>query len=447
LPSGIATPSYVGYVPSTRTSTKAIIFDIKDKTQINKIREVEIEGSYFSSRKIGSYLYLVANKTIYGDKTQPIYYDTKLAGDVKTIGLESIHYFPEAVRNNYMSIAGLNVDDANSKVFVSSYLGGGQNMFVSQNNIYVAETNYFSTPIIMPAISNGVIPTIAVPARNTQNTIVYKFAMENGNVTFAGKGEVPGNILSQFSMDEYKGYFRIATTLGNAAGGNSTNNLYIADKELKITGKIEDIAQGEKIYSTRLMGDRGYMVTFKKVDPLFVFDLKDPTNPVILGKLKIPGYSDYLHPYDENHIIGFGKDTIDSSYDTFAWYQGMKVAMFDITDVNNPVEKFKVIIGDRGTDSELLRNHKALLFSKSKNLMAFPVTLMEIPEEIKKSAAEQSVNPQYGQFTFQGAYVYNIDMEKGFTLKGRVTHIPEEDYIKYGQTYYQDKNYVERQCI
>ena len=112
------------------------------------------------------------------------------------------------------------------------------------------------------------------------------------------------------------------------------------------------------------MGDRAYVVTFKTVDPLFVIDLKDPEKPVILGALKIPGYSDYLHPYDENHIIGFGKDTVEIKGQ--AYYQGMKVALFDVTDVSNPVQKFSEMIGDRGTDSELLSNHKALLFSKRK---------------------------------------------------------------------------------
>jgi uncharacterized secreted protein with C-terminal beta-propeller domain len=145
------------------------------------------------------------------------------------------------------------------------------------------------------------------------------------------------------------------------------------------------------------MGDRGYMVTFKKVDPLFVIDLKDPRSPKILGALKIPGYSDYLHPYDENHIIGFGKDTEEVGNGAF--YQGMKIAVFDVTDVTNPIEMFKENIGDRGTDSELLRNHKALLFSKDKNLLAFPVTVMEVKN--KNKADKESIF-QYGEFAFQG---------------------------------------------
>ncbi len=115
------------------------------------------------------------------------------------------------------------------------------------------------------------------------------------------------------------------------------------------------------------------MVTFKKVDPFFVLDLKNPAAPAILGALKIPGFSDYLHPYDENHIIGFGKETIEINQTAF--YQGLKLAVFDVTDVTNPVEMFKTTIGDRGTDSEVLQNHKALLFDQEKGILAFPVRL------------------------------------------------------------------------
>jgi len=199
----------------------------------------------------------------------------------------------------------------------------------------------------------------------------------------------------------------------------------------------------------RFMGDRGYMVTFKKVDPLFVIDLKDPAKPQILGALKIPGYSDYIHPYDENHIIGFGKDTIEveqkdaqgNPIRTMAFYQGMKIALFDVSDVNHPVEKFKEIIGDRGTDSELLENHKALLFSKERNLMAFPVTVMEIKN---KEDAIKGNMPQHGEFSFQGAYVYDIDLQKGFKLKGRITHLSPEDYLKSGKGWYDSQKNLER---
>ena len=174
-------------------------------------------------------------------------------------------------------------------------------------------------------------------------------------------------------MDEYEQHFRIATTTRQVWDSDkmSSNNVYILDDELDVVGELEDLAPGEKIYSVRFMGKKGYIVTFKKIDPLFVIDLSDHSNPLVLGKLKIPGYSDYLHPYDENHLIGIGKDTVEAADELtesrgldFGWYQGVKMAIFDVTDVENPIELHKVVIGDRGTDSPVLYDHKAFLFDR-----------------------------------------------------------------------------------
>jgi uncharacterized secreted protein with C-terminal beta-propeller domain len=120
---------------------------------------------------------------------------------------------------------------------------------------------------------------------------------------------------------------------------------------------------------------------------------------------------------------------------------GMKMAIFDVTDVSNPVEMFRADIGDRGTDSELLRNHKALLFAKDKNLLAFPVRVMEIKGDSYNSGSNV---PEYGTFAFQGAYVYNIDLDSGFTLKGRITHLSGEDYLKAGNYWYNSEKDIER---
>lgn len=276
-----------------------------------------------------------------------------------------------------------------------------------------------------------------MPVNLEVNTSIYKFALNDGSPKYIGKGSVAGRILNQFSMDEHQGNFRIATTVEkhNNNENQMSNNLYILGSGMNVIGKIENIAPNERIYSVRFLGDRGYMVTFKTVDPLFVLDLKNPNNPSILGELKIPGYSNYLHPYDENHIIGFGKEAIEveethwSGEGTIknAYYLGMKVALFDVSDVHNPIEKFKLEIGDRGTESELLWNHKALLFDKEKNLLAFPVTVHEIDyNNIDQHDYLARVNPQlaYGRPVFQGAFVYTLSLEEGFKLKDTITHHP-----------------------
>jgi len=462
-------------------TVKAVIYDISDKTNPKKLREVDLEGYYISSRKIGPHLYIIANKYIdyyrimdksaaeYQDyKAEPAYRDTAVKDDFIDVDFKSIRYFPECVEPNYMIIAGIDIDNIDKQADISTYLGSGQSIYASLENLYVTITGYRQIDIkpdvetstdsgekssdsssgvssdTEPAVETPVVDVKIAVIRgpqviNEENTMIYKFALDKGNVIYRSKGEVPGRILNQFSMDENGKFFRIATTTGQIWRDDeftSKNNIYILNDVLDIKGKIEDIAPGEQIYSVRFMGDRAYMVTFRTVDPLFVIDLKDPEKPKILGALKIPGYSDYLHPYDENHIIGFGKDTVELKGQ--AYYLGMKIALFDVTDVSNPIQKFTENIGDRGTESEILRNHKALLFSKEKGLMAFPVTVMEVKG---KNKFMDNGFPEYGQFSFQGAYVYNIDLVNGFTLKGRITHLSKDDYLRSGTGWYDsDKN-------
>ncbi len=442
-------------------TVKLIEYDIKNKSNIKKSREIELEGSYLSSRKIGDMLYLVSNKHFgyyrimdkANDNYTPSYRDTALKEDFINIPLEKIYYFPDCIGTNYLIVAAVDFGKPNEGINVSTYLGNGENIYASPDNLYVAVTKRVIKP------KDPIIYDSANPKEkanfdyNDRETMVYRFTFKGSDLNYTGKGIVPGDILNQFSMDENGEYFRIATTKGEVWREDertSKNNLYVLDKDMKITGSIEDIAPGEKIYSVRFMGDRAYIVTFKTVDPLFVIDLKDAKKPEILGALKIPGYSDYLHPYDEDHIIGFGKDTIEvinkdnkgNELGRTVHYLGMKMALFDVSDVSNPKEKYSEKIGDRGTESELLHNHKALLFSKEKNLLAFPVTLMEVKDEDK--GLDGTRIPKYGEFTFQGALVYNIDLENGFKLKSKISHINDEEYLKSATNWYRSSNNVER---
>ena len=334
-------------------------------------------------------------------------------------------------------MAGINIDDPDDPVDITSVLDSGENVYSSEDYLYIATSNYINSGWLISELT----------------TTVHKFKLDNGKVSYVDKGEVKGRVLNQFSMDQYGEYFRIATTSDeyDARGWyvSTNNNLYVLDGGMRVIGALEDLAPGEVIYSVRFMGERAYIVTFKTVDPLFVISLKDPRKPELLGALKIPGYSDYLHPYDENHIIGFGKDTVEiankwsGGESVTAYYQGMKMAIFDVSDVTNPIEKFTTNIGDRGTDSELLRNHKALLFSKERELLAFPVTVMTVPER-NKTGNPINDSLLYGQFEFQGAYVYNINLESGFTLRGKITHLSAQDYLKAGSYWYDSDKNIER---
>jgi len=451
--SEIAADARIGILPyyPSRTATKAMVYEMSETGTPDLVRETEIEGSYLSSRMIGSALYLVTNKynDIYpmlekraatddgsrpadASAFEPTYRDTAVSGERKSIPLDELRYFPGSPESSTMLIGAVDLD-RQAEMQVSAYLGSGQTIYASARNLYVAISRY-------------------EPSGDSfkQETQLHKFRLDHGSVTYLGEGKVPGTILNQFAMDEHEGYFRIATTKGDMwASGEATskNNIYVLDETLTQVGALEDLAPGERIYSTRFMGGRAYMVTFRNVDPLFAIDLRNPAEPKLLGQLKIPGYSDYLHPYDEHHLIGFGKETIEipskgwGPDETMAFYQGMKIALFDVTDVTQPKEKFKEIIGDRGTHSELLYDHKALLFDKSKGLMAFPVELREIKN---KQAIEPGGMPAYGEFAYQGAYVYRIDPEQGFTLRGRITHLTDADLAKSGQYGYDYAKSVRR---
>lgn len=440
-------------------TTRAVVFDVRDKNNIRQLREIEVEGRYLTSRKIDKNVYLVANnypdyhllrEPIAGnvEYLTPAYRDTAAGEGYQRIECTDVCYFPDFAEPNYLLVASLNLNSG-KQMELGAYLGAGENVYASRDNLYVAATKIEHRPVVprpIPVpmagtdaslsssrVSAGIRPPIAVPE---DKTTIYRFGLGDARLVFNGQGEVPGRVLNQFSMDEQDGYFRVAVTEDAPWGGEPSNSLFVLNRELKITGKIEDIAPGERIYAVRFMGARAYVVTFKTIDPLFAFDLSDPANPVILGALKIPGFSNYLHPYGENHLIGFGKDAVEAVQKSpdgtvlrqgFAWEQGMKIALFDVTDVSHPVEKYAVRIGDRGTHSEVLDNHKALLFDKGRGLLALPVTVAEIRHP------DPSAPWAYGAFSFQGAYVYDLTLEEGFTLRGRLTHRSDEDYLKAGQ--------------
>lgn len=412
--------------------TRIIIYDLSDKTNLVKTRELKLDGNYLSSRKIDSHLYLVTNKYIDYFRilhqneapVNPVFSDSNFTDGDAAIPFQDIRCFPGTVEPNYLLVAGLDLEAPNERMQVSTYLGSGNQIMASPDNLYVAVTHY-EWPKEEPVADNNKASVIYPVG---PNTLVYKFSLNNGSTAYQGKAEIPGTLLNQFAMDEHDGYLRLATTSGFnwSTRQASENNVYILDANMSISGKLEKLAPGEHIYAVRFMGQRGYMVTYKTTDPLFVLDLQNPAAPKVLGELKIPGYSNYLHPYDENHLLGIGKDSVETKVyndytgetDTVAYYLGMKLSLFDVSDVNNPVELFKTNIGDRGTDSEALYNHKALLFAREKNLLAFPVSVCEVNEQ----SVKYNGVPPYGELTFQGAYVYNLDLTTGFTLKGRISH-------------------------
>lgn len=186
--------------------------------------------------------------------------------------------------------------------------------------------------------------------RDLEKTQIVKISMDLKPVA---SGDVPGRLLNQFSLDEYNGYLRVATTISDA------NDLYVLDKDLKIVGSLLNFGENERIYSVRFMGDRGYVVTFRQTDPFFVMDLSNPEKPKMKGKLKIPGYSSYLHPLKDDLILGIGKEG-----------GNVKISIFDVSSPEEPKEVDKYTLKEYWSD--VLRTHHAFLLDSKHEIFFLP---------------------------------------------------------------------------
>jgi inhibitor of cysteine peptidase len=394
------------------------VYDLSEVRSYPRLeRTVAVDGYYTSSRMIGDYVYAITGQPAVLNVSEPILPVIRSGNYTCEVKATEVWYTNDTDSYyGYMNIVAIDLSDPEAEVAHETYLlGSTSTIYASLDNIYLTASGW---------VEDGV--------SGWETTKIFKISVDGLNILYAAEGVVPGRVLNQFSMDEREGYFRIATTNGFASrGGSSTsNNVYVLNASLGVTGKLEGLAPGEDIYSARFMGGRCYLVTFKKVDPLFVIDLSDPESPEVLGKLKIPGYSDYLHPYDENTLIGVGKETEEAEEGDFAWYQGVKISLFDVSDVSNPREIAKFEIGDRGTDSPVLRDHKAFLFSRAKNLLVIPVLVAEIDAGDYSGGVPANA---YGEYVYQGAYVFHVSPGQGIELRGRITHIDDpQEFLKSG---------------
>ncbi|MBD3173387.1 hypothetical protein GF326_13060 [Candidatus Bathyarchaeota archaeon] len=397
----------VPYSEDTGPQTTITVLDTTNPAEPQKIRELGIDGSYFNSRLIGDYLYYIITNPAYINEEDIV----PLPGIRENNTWSHIEpteiWCPNNTRGwmQYYTIAGLDVSDSESQLTTETFLlDSASTIYVSPSNLYLTSQGW------------------------SRETKITKIGIEEGGIVFKANGTVPGYVLNQFSMDESDGYFRIATTSHDRMDGLSGNNVYVMDENLEIRGSLEDLAPGEDIYSARFMGSRCYLVTFKKVDPLFTIDLSDPENPTVLGKLKIPGYSDYLHSYDDNTLIGIGKETVEAEEGDFSWYQGVKISLFDVSDVENPRELAKLEIGDRGTESPALYDHHAFLFSKTRNLLVIPILEATIDEDDFSGEVPDNF---YGEYTYQGTYIFDISLD-GIELMGQITHLQEDELLRSG---------------
>lgn len=409
---------FAPYVPGFKIK----VFDTSDKSNPLLVREVSMNGTYINSRMIDNWVYVIAGQSaVYWlqETFDVVLPAIEVDGEITKVPANQIHYTDNGdISAAYTMIVAINIQDESQEPEFDVLLTGfASTIYVSQQNIYIIlpDGNWWS---------------------NTGLTVVHRIAIDKGTIEIMATGTVPGRVLNQYSVDEYENHLRIATTTSqfDREGAQSNNNIYVLNQNLETVGTLEELAPGEQIFSARFMGAKAYLVTFRNVDPLFVIDLSDPTAPNVLGKLKIPGYSNYLHPFDENHIIGIGKDAVQSKRGDFALYQGIKISLFNIADVNNPIEVSTFYIGDRGTESSVLYDPHALLFDERTGLMVLPILEAIIsPEQFPEGAEPET----YGEYVFQGVYALTIDAVNGITLKGTLTHIDDlEIFLKSGYYMY-----------
>lgn len=467
--------------PSYNPVTHALIVDVSNKEHPEILKDYTIDGYFVDARMIGDYAYFVTNNSIdYQYPRFPIIMENSEALLIP----DAFYFDNEEQFSNFNTLTAIDIfgDDIASETFMMGYTG---TIYVSENNFYLtyqenlpyrfyensSRDRFFD--VIVPLLPPELQSQIRTIQRDTslsserqwseiselmqdsynhmaQNqkeklfnsirealseydrkihedslkTIIHKISMDGKNLDYIAKGSVPGRLLNQFSMDENGDRFRVATTkeyYSQFKGTVRTNAVYVLDENLKIAGGLDDVAPDESIFSARFMGDRLYLVTFQQIDPFFVIDLSTD-DPKILGELKIPGFSNYLHPYDDEHIIGLGRDTKDLGNGRVQQL-GVKVAIFDVSNVKDPEVIDDFVIGDSSTYSAALDNHKAFFFDKKRNILSIPIA----SDAHSLEGLSSKIAPDWNRWN--GFYVFDLDYINGINLKGTVTH--SEDGTRY----------------
>ncbi len=347
--------------------TMAVCFDISDKSAPKELWRVYQDGSYVSSRLVNDQLVLLseywvdigAEKEVVTDTCVPEYGVDNSA--MARIPCDCIVIGEQVNNPTYLVASTLDIDDKAS-LKTQAVLGAGNNVYCTTETLYVASTKYKDTDLAKEVFGIG-----------EEVTEIHKFSIKDYDIKHLCCAQVQGHTLNQFSIDEYNGYLRIATTTGTW-GESLSNHLYVLDDVLEVVGKVEGIAKGETIKSVRFTGDTGYVVTFEQTDPLFIIDLKDPANPTIKGELKIPGFSAYLHPVSETLLLGVGVDGTNDGQGN-----GMKISLFDVSDPQNPLEVDKIEFNGISAQnrwsyvhSPAFYDHKALCWDGDEGVMYIP---------------------------------------------------------------------------
>lgn len=399
---------------------KVMVFNVADKENISVVREFSLkDGYYMQGRMIENTLYLMLNSySVYDyekdDVILPSFTDTTLHKAVQSLPLSRIKIIgDESYYNSYTVLASFEVDKE-TETKVDAYLGYFNTIYSSKENLYLTKQIY------------SYVDSPEVNSRSSgYDTVIYRFNYQNNKMVYQDKAFISGRIHNQFSLDEYTGVLRVAHTVENY---NFNSNFYSESfvstfdisKENKITllASIGGMGINEQIYSARFSGVYGYVVTFRTIDPLYVVDLSDPTNPIVRSELKSPGVSDYLHNVNDNLLLGIGR-AIDINQYGNAITKGVKISLFDVTDRDKTEEVDLLLIDGEYSYTELQYNHKALLTLPSRQIYALPVNF-------------------YLQNRYQqGMYVFKVNEETmKLSFVGLIQHdmLLNDYYLNYQQT-------------
>jgi len=451
---------YPGYWGGNKTELALV--NVNDPANMSKTKSISINGTAISSRMIGDTLYLLtrnspsyyydypvilasAKRTSIAIPTEPYPTDPPILNEDDLLPKISFDggseialvdatncYLPVQDSNKQydqtiVTLTAIPVD--NPEGFKSVCIAGSiETFYMSTESAYLATSRYEYTSSGNDIIYDGSI---------NYNTDIHKFSLTNGNLEYKGSGQVPGHLgweldKRSFRFGENNGVLKVATSIGDTWSNDSRTRVGVFKEDdsanaLNEVSYLDNLGKpGEKLYAARFVGDRGYLVTFRVTDPLYVLDFSIPESPQVKGELEINGYSDYLHPIGENYLIGLGKDAVpDANTDRGAWYQGVKLSLFDVSDGTNLKEVNSMILGKRGTSSQALYDHHAFSWLDNGDgtaTMAIPVELHETPNSYESDYASISDPWYYYDLTHAGLYVFSVnsDSNPGISLSGKL---------------------------
>jgi hypothetical protein len=310
-----------------------------------------------------------------------------------------------------LSIVTVNFDKGLGAAQSDSLMADAQIVYGSTQNLYIATQKWVS-----PALPVMQIPT-------SQTTVIDQFDVSNPDTTsFVASGEVPGYLLNQFSLSEYNGYLRVASTSRPIWWGGvyavppqqlSQSYVTVLQSQggvLTPVGQVSGLGQGEQIYSVRFVDDAGYVVTFHQVDPLYTLDLSTPTAPKVVGQLELEGYSAYLHPVGDGLLLGVGNDVSADTNEP----SGAQVELFDVSDPANPKLLSKSSLGS-GSSTQATYDHHAFLYWPPTGLAVLP--MQTYPTVVTPGG------PISTSQAFNGAVAFHVSRSGGI---GALTQIAQD---------------------